>query len=115
LARWVINQGKRAIKLLYYYSAVGASRAQNVNHFLLGPDPPLLLYIEIGSSIFALILCKNNLKFDFISWPLFAHCFQISPNRITNLNTWLSKMIDLPLILKSPQFLGEWGMTQTNQ
>lgn len=66
--------GKKDYKNLYYYAAVGASRAQNVKNFKLGGPATTGLYRNWMDNFFPYIL-NNKLRLDFFSW----HRYDLDP------------------------------------
>lgn len=104
---WSIS-GDKNYKDLYYYSAIGAQRAANVNHFLLGGPANTKLYRNWITGLIDFVEA-NRLRFDFISW----HHYSTNPDDylddMNNLNLWLGATPAFARYLTLPKIVSEWG------
>ncbi len=87
--KWNINGGNKSYQSLYFYSSLGATRAQNVNHFLLGGPATSSLYQNWITNLLDFVT-QNRLKFDFFSWHHYSANTSDFSRQISDLNTWLS-------------------------
>lgn len=104
--KWSIYGGKD-YKTLYYYSAVGAAAAKNVNRFLLGGPATTALY-DSWILRFLDYVDKNNLRLNFLSWHHYSKNANDYTEDARKLNQWLSdsKYVKFRTL---PKVVSEWG------
>lgn len=105
--KWNIYGGTKDYKLLYYYSAQGAARAQNVSEFSLG-GPAITAAYRNWFQSFLKYVDSQNLRIDFLSW----HHYTKNPNDYTddlnNINSWIPQE-SYGRYSALPKVLSEWG------
>lgn len=98
-------------RLLYFYAAKGAEKAENVNHFYLG-GPAVGSYYRNWVTDFVSYVNQNNLRLDFYSWHRYhknIEMFRTDAEKIRKNLASFPKFANLPL------FLTEWGMESENK
>ncbi len=105
--KWSLYPGQKSYQDLYYHSVVGAQKAQNVNHFLIGGPTTTAAY-KNWIQVFADFIIEKNLRIDFLSW----HHYSTKPDDffqdVQNINRWLSgpKYIRFQHL---PKIISEWA------
>lgn len=105
--KWSLYGGAKDYKTLYYYSVLGAGKAQNVNHYLIGGPVTTAAY-KSWFQVFLNYVSEKNLRLDFLSWHHYSKNTSDYVTDMQNLNEWLapaeySRYRDLPRIIS------EWG------
>ena len=105
--RWSLYGGNKDYKTLYYYSVVGAQRAQNIYRYFIGGPATTAAYRN-WFMVFADYVLDNKLRIDFLSW----HHYSKNPGDfyqdLANLNQWLAD--DKYLRFRNlPKIISEWG------
>ncbi len=105
--KWTNKPEGKSYQTLYYYSSLGAQKAQSVNHFFLGGPATASLYKNwiVNLSDFAL---KNNLKLDFFSWHHYSANISDFSQQIGDLNVWLTDE-RFSNYRSLPRIISEWG------
>lgn len=106
---WKIGKNKD-YRQLYFHTARGAQRAQNVNRYFLGGPATTGLY---KNWVVGLVeYCESNqLPIDFISWHHYSKDPENFSKEIEKLNEWLAPFPRGPLLLR---FITEWGSDPEN-
>jgi len=105
--KWSLYGSNKDYKTLYYYSVLGANKAQNVRRFMIGGPVTTAAY-QNWFKVFADYILTKNLRVDFLSW----HHYSKNPDDfyqdINNLNQWLKddKYIRFRHL---PKIISEWG------
>lgn len=104
---WSLYGGSKDYKTLYYYSVLGASKAQNVNHYLIGGPVTTSAYRN-WFTVFADYILANNLRIDFLSWHHYSKNPDDFSKDLINLNQWLTddKYIRFRHL---PKIISEWA------
>lgn len=106
---WKLSGGKD-YRLLYFYSATGASEAVNVNKFYFG-GPSVGSYYPNWVNDFVSYVAQNNLRLDFYSW----HRYIKNPdNFATDARNIRKNLSRFPSYATIPLILSEWGMESEN-
>lgn len=105
--KWSLYGGDKDYKTLYYYSVIGASKAQNINRYLIGGPATTAAYRNWFIT-FADYILDKKLRIDFLSW----HHYSKNPTDfyqdVANLNQWLAA--DKYIRFRSlPKIISEWG------
>jgi hypothetical protein len=104
--KWSIYGGKD-YKTLYFYSIVGAQKAQNVYPFKIGGPVTTKLY-KNWLQTFLKYTATNNLRVDFISWHHYSQHLEDYISDIRNIDGWLADPIYAPY-RTIPRIISEWG------
>ncbi len=104
--KWSIYGGKD-YRQLYYYSAIGAGRAQNVNNFFLG-GPATTRPYQSWMQGFLRYVRDNKLRLDFISWHHYSKNIDDYADDIRNVNSWLATS-EFTVFQNIPKIITEWG------
>lgn len=105
--KWSLYGGDKDYKQLYYYSAMGAGQAQDVNNFFIGGPATTALY-KNWVQVFLDYISQNNLRLDFISWHHYSKKTDDFTDDIANLNSWLSSS-EYYRFQTLPKIISEWG------
>lgn len=105
--KWSLYGGEKDYKTLYYYSAQGANRAGDVNHFLLG-GPVITAPYENWFRVFLNYILEKNLRLDFLSWHRYSADPDVYFEDLENINAWLS-VPHFERFRDVPKIISEWG------
>lgn len=105
--KWSIYGGEKDYKKLYFYSSVGASKAQDVHKFLLGGPTTTRAY-KNWLTTFLDYVSANNLKLDFISWHHYSKDPEDFANDVKDINSWLTPE-KYAKYRNLPKIISEWG------
>lgn len=105
--KWSLYGGKKDYKTLYFYSALGAQRANNVNSFLLGGPATTSLYRNWITKFLDYIR-ENNLRIDFFSWHHYSPDPESYSSQVQQFNSWLSSP-EYGNYRYLPKVISEWG------
>jgi xylan 1,4-beta-xylosidase len=105
--KWSLYGGEKDYKTLYYYSALGAQKAQNVNRFLIGGPVTTALY-QNWIEKFLDYVSQNNLRIDFISWHHYSQKTSDYTDDMIKLNQWLAPA-PFAQYRQRPRIISEWG------
>jgi len=100
--------GDKSYSELYFYSAKGAEKAQNVYPYKLGGPVTTALY-KNWIQKFLDYVSVNNLKIDFISWHHYSKKTDDYIRDIINLNKWLAESPRYDKYENLPRIISEWG------
>jgi len=105
--KWSLYGGQKDYKTLYYYSVLGANKAENVNRFLIGGPVTTAAY-QSWIQKFLDYVSEKQLRIDFISW----HHYSKNPNDyvedMKKMNDWLSPP-QYEKYRNLPRIISEWG------
>lgn len=105
--KWSLYGGDKDYKTLYYYSALGAQRAQNTYLFSLG-GPGITAAYKNWFQVFLKYVDDNKLRIDFISW----HHYTKNPNDfiddVKNIDSWIPQQ-QYGRYSVLPKMITEWG------
>ncbi len=104
--KWSIYGGKD-YKTLYYYSVIGAGRAQNVEHYLIGGPVTTALY-QNWIQTFLNYISTNNLRLDFLSWHHYSKNVDDYTKDMVKLNEFLTPA-EYVRYRSLPKIISEWG------
>lgn len=104
--KWSIYGGKD-YKTLYYYSILGAQKADDVYPFKIGGPVTTALY-KNWILTFLDFVKKNNLRLDFISWHHYSKKTDDYGDDLINLNKWLAGE-KYRQFQNLPKIISEWG------
>jgi len=104
--KWSIYGGKD-YRALYYYTAQGALKAQNVNRYLLGGPITTRPYRSWFLGIINYVKA-NSLPFNFISWHHYSTDTNDFRQELKNIHAWLSDPA-LKYYQQLPRIISEWG------
>jgi hypothetical protein len=105
--KWSIYGGNKDYKTLYYYSVLGASRAQNVYNYNIG-GPVITAPYKNWFQTFLRYVKKNNLRIDFISWHKYTKNPEDYGKDLDNINSWLADP-EFDQYRNLPRIISEWG------
>lgn len=99
-------EGKKDYRDLYYWSVIGAKKAENVNEFKIGGPAVSHLHPSFLPA-FLDYVSANGLRLDFVSW----HVYSFNEARIAEeaqiLSGWLNHY---PSFLGVEKIVSEWGI-----
>lgn len=104
---WSYNESNKSYSTLYFYSALGAIKATNVNHFFIG-GPAMSFLSKNWTEGFLNNVIKNNMRLDFFSWHHYSPITSDFASQIVNLNSWLSDE-KYAKFRNLPRIISEWG------
>lgn len=104
---WSKYGGAKDYRQLYYYSALAASRATAVNHFLLGGPATTAPYKEWFTQVLD-YLAKNHIRIDFLSWHHYSKNANDFVADMEKVNDWLSPP-QYQQYARLPRVVSEWG------
>jgi hypothetical protein len=90
---------------LYFYSARGAQRAQNVNRFKIGGPATTALYLNWANRMLE-FAAQRNLPMDFISWHRYDYNLDVYEKDVQEIRLWLE---DHPEFQDIEFHVTEWG------
>jgi len=105
--KWSLYGGIKDYKTLYFYSAVGAQNAKNVNRFLIGGPATTALY-QSWVQKFLDFVTENKLRLDFISWHHYSKRTDDYTDDMIKINNWLSP-VQYRKYQSLPKIISEWG------
>jgi len=105
--KWKYSGGK-SYSELYFYSAKGAQKAQNVFPYKIGGPVTTALY-KNWIQRFLDYVSLNNLKIDFISWHHYSKRTDDYTQDIISLNKWLGESPKYDKYENLPRIISEWG------
>ena len=105
--KWSLYGGSKDYKTLYYYSVLGAGKAKNVNHYLIGGPVTTAAY-KNWFQVFLNYVIEKNLRIDFLSWHHYSKNTNDFVNDMQNLNEWLSPQ-EYARFRDIPRIISEWG------
>lgn len=105
--KWSLYGGKKDYKLLYFYSSVGASRADDVYRFFLGGPATTAAY-KNWMQKFTIFVKENNLPLDFLSWHHYSKDPIDFSDDVININNWLAEE-KFEQFRTLPKIISEWG------
>lgn len=105
--KWSLYEGNKDYKTLYYYSVLGASKAQDVNKFMIGGPVTTAIY-QSWIQKFLDYIAENNLRIDFLSWHHYSKNTDDFTDDIGKLNSWLSEP-KYQTFQQLPRIVSEWG------
>lgn len=105
--KWSLYPGNKDYSTLYFYSSLGALKAKNVNHFLLGGPSSTSLY-KNWITVFLDNVIRNNSRLDFLSWHHYSPNTSDFSRQIGDLNGWLAdeRFVSFRTL---PRIISEWG------
>lgn len=105
--KWSIHGGRKDYKLLYYYSAQGAQKAQGVQRFFLG-GPAITAVYQNWMQLFLRYANAYQLRVDFLSW----HHYSSDPagyrTDMVKVDAWLTGD-EFERYRTIPRIISEWG------
>lgn len=104
---WSLYGGAKDYKTLYYYTSVGATRASNVYHFLLGGPATTAAYRN-WLQVFADYIIDNKMRIDFISWHHYSQNPSDFSQDLININNWFGED-KYTRFRHLPKIISEWG------
>lgn len=102
--KWSIYGGAKSYKDLYYYAALGANRATEVNNFFLGGPVTTRAYKNWFITLITFAK-QRNLKLDFVSWHHYAKDPSEFTDSISQVDSWLLQTGSGDL----KKVISEWG------
>lgn len=105
--KWSLYGGKKDYKLMYFYSSLAASQAQNVNRFFLGGPVTTAAY-KNWFQRFLEYVTLNNLRLDFLSWHHYSKNTDDFVSDTKNLDEWLAPE-QYAKYRSLPRIISEWG------
>lgn len=106
--KWKYTESDKSYRDLYFYSAKGASQAQNVLPFKIGGPVTTALYKNWILKFLDFIV-ENNLRIDFISWHHYSKKTDDYTDDIIKLNKWLGSSPKYDKYENLPKIISEWG------
>ncbi|KKQ24513.1 MAG: hypothetical protein US40_C0003G0055 [Candidatus Roizmanbacteria bacterium GW2011_GWC2_37_13] len=100
--------GDKSYSELYFYSAKGAEKAEDIFPYKLGGPVTTALY-KNWIQKFLDYVAVNNLKIDFISWHHYSKKTDDYTQDIINLNKWLAESPRYDRFENLPRIISEWG------
>lgn len=100
--------GDKSYSELYFYSAKGGEKAQDIFSYKMGGPVTTALY-KNWIQKFLDYVAINNLKLDFISWHHYSKKTDDYTRDIINLNKWLAESPRYDRFEKLPRIISEWG------
>jgi len=105
--KWSIYGGNKDYRKLYYYSALGASKALDVNNYFLG-GPATTRPYKNWLQAFLDYASDNNLRVDFLSWHHYSTQTNDFSDDVSGVNSWLYPR-QYDRYKKLPLIISEWG------
>jgi len=105
--KWSLYGGTKDYPALYFYSALGAQNAKDVNRFLIGGPATTALY-QSWVQTFLDFVTENKLRLDFISWHHYSKNTADYADDMININNWLSP-VQYRKYQILPKIISEWG------
>lgn len=105
--KWSLYGGSKDYKTLYYYSSLGANRADNVNRFYLGGPVTTAAY-QSWIQKFLDFVTEKNIRLDFLSWHHYSKNPGDYAEDMRKMNEWLSPP-QYERYRSLPRVISEWG------
>jgi len=105
--KWSLYGGNKDYKLLYFYSALAAERAIDINRFFIGGPVTTAAYKNWFQNFLKFVKI-NNLKIDFLSWHHYSKDPVDFSMDLININNWLAAD-EFEQFRLLPKIISEWG------